>query len=98
MVRFLAHLVVRQNINQKGQSSYLECPGAGKIGDRKRSGYMSDPSIAKLRVSTFIEDLGIALYASFSISALFVHLVQRSHGGILMVYVPKMVPRYPFKI
>ena len=60
---------------EKGQSSCLECPGVGEIGDAKRTGCMTDPSIAKLRDSTFIEELfseGIALYVSFSIAALFI--------------------------
>ena len=47
----------------------------GEIGDAKRTGCMTDPNYDKLQGSTFIEELfskGIALYVSFSISALFV--------------------------
>ena len=41
----------------KGQSSCHECPGVGEIGDAESTGCMTDPSIAKLHGSTFIEEL-----------------------------------------
>ena len=55
---------------EKGQSSCLECPGVGEIGDAKRTGCMTDPSIAKLRTQHSLKNYfpRESLFTSLSLS------------------------------
>ena len=59
----------------EGQSSCLECTKVGEIGGPDRLSCVEDPDFAALAGDSIVESLytnGIAIYASFTITALFV--------------------------